>query len=150
MESTKKFSMTIAIREFNYPSDYESVFRLWESAGEGIGLGTSDEPQEIAKKIQHDPDLALIAEVDGSLAGTVFGGFDGRRGLVYHLAVDAKFREAGIGSQLMDELETRLQAKGCLKVYLLVKKDNQAALSFYEKRGWGEMNNVLLYGKKLS
>ena len=141
--------MKINIRTLRYPADYGNVFRLWEIAGDGISLGASDSPEEIAKLLRHDPKLALVAEVDGILSGSVLGGFDGRRGLVYHLAVDPKFRQAGIGSMLMDELELRLRAKGCLKIYLLVKKNNQAALSFYQKRGWGEMENVYLYAKKL-
>ena len=41
--------------------------------------------------------------------GAVLGGFDGRRGLVYHVAVDPQARGQGLGSALMDELERRLR-----------------------------------------
>jgi ribosomal protein S18 acetylase RimI-like enzyme len=50
------------------------------------------------------------------------GGYDGRRGMIYHLAVDHAYRARGIGKLLMDEVERRLQAKGCRKAYLLVKR----------------------------
>ena len=92
----------------------------------------SDEPEEIQKKLQRDPDLFLVAESRGRLVGTIIGGFDGRRGLIYHLAVDAAFRQHGIGSLLMDEVERRLKAKGCLKCYLMVAVDNDDAMRFYE------------------
>jgi ribosomal protein S18 acetylase RimI-like enzyme len=93
-------------------------------------LRRSDEPDEIAKKLQRDADLFLVAEVDGEILGTVLGGFDGRRGMVYHLAVAERFREQGIGTILMAELEKRLRDQGCIRYYLLVTKDNQTAIRF--------------------
>jgi ribosomal protein S18 acetylase RimI-like enzyme len=79
----------------------------------------------------------------------VIGGYDGRRGLVYHLAVDSAFRGKGVGTRLMGELESRLRAKGCLKCYLLVTADNPEAEVYYQKRGWRHMDTIRLYGKEL-
>lgn len=104
---------------------------------------------EIEKKIARDPDLFLVAELDGSIIGSVIGGFDGRRGLIYHLAVADSFRGTGIGSCLMEEVESRLRTKGCLKCYLLVTDDNPEAEVFYQHRGWQHMDHVHLYGKEL-
>ncbi len=122
----------IAIRPFRFPEDYETVLMLWQNAGEGIGIGVSDQPEEIEKKVRYAPDLFLLAESGSRIVGTVIGGYDGRRGMVYHLAVDAEFRGQGIGTLLMDEIEARLKAKGCRKAYLLVKQGNSAA-QMYEK-----------------
>jgi ribosomal protein S18 acetylase RimI-like enzyme len=141
--------MTISIRTFQFPEDYENALLLWRDAGEGIGIGVSDQPEEIQKKLQHDPDLFLVAEDAGRLVGTVIGGFDGRRGMLYHLAVAPSHRRQGLASHLMDEIEARLRARGCRKAYLLVKKGNQAAYGFYAGRGWDEMDNVHIYGKNL-
>lgn len=115
----------------------------------GVRVGRSDTPAELEKKIARDPDLFLIAEAGGRVIGSVIGGFDGRRGLIYHLAVASSFRGQGIGSQLMDEVETRLRAKGCLKCYLLVTIDNSEAEAYYRHRGWRPMDTVHLYGKEL-
>ena len=87
--------------------------------------------------------------MDGKLVGTVIGGFDGRRGLVYHLAVDASVRERGIGALLMEEVEKRLKVKGCIRSYLLVTTENEQAMGFYKKRGWSRMDTVYVYGKDL-
>ena len=138
----------VSIREFCFPQDYPVICNLWKNAGEGIHLRRSDEPEEISKKLQRDPDLFLVAEKDGKIVGTVIGGFDGRRGLMYHLAVDQKHRQQGIASQMMEELERRLRSKGCIRYYLLVTKDNEAAILFYEARGWERMD-LLAYGKDL-
>lgn len=139
----------VSIREFSFPQDYPTVYALWSAAGPGIQLRRSDEPEEIAKKLTRDPDLFLVAEKNGHIVGAVLGGFDGRRGLVYHLAVDPACRQEGIGSRLMDELEARLRAKGCIRCYLLVTIDNRTAMQFYERRGWKRMETVYTYGKDL-
>jgi ribosomal protein S18 acetylase RimI-like enzyme len=142
-------SSTIKLREFCFPSDYESVYQLWGSIEKGVHIGRSDTLAEIEKKIARDPDLFMIAESDGAIIGSVIGGFDGRRGLIYHLAVAAPFRGMGIGSRLMDEVEARLRAKGCLKCYLLVTTDNPEAEDYYQHHGWQPMGAVHLFGKEL-
>lgn len=103
----------------------------------------------IGKKLARDPELFLVAEVNGAIVGSVVGGLDGRRGLINHLAVATPFCSQGIGSGLMNEVETRLQAKGCLKCYWMVTVDNPEAGMYYEQRGWYEMKTVRLYGKDL-
>jgi ribosomal protein S18 acetylase RimI-like enzyme len=139
----------VQIREFLFPSDYEQVIELWRSIEKGVHLGRSDTSAEIEKKLSRDPDLFLVAESEGAIIGAVIGGFDGRRGLIYHLAVTASFRGQGIGSDLMTELESRLRAKGCLKCYLLVTVDNMEVADYYIHRGWQPMDQVQLYGKEL-
>jgi ribosomal protein S18 acetylase RimI-like enzyme len=134
------------IRTFDYDADLEAVLGLWSDAGAGIQLHRSDEPSEIRKKLQRDPDLFLVAETDGRIVGAVLGGFDGRRGMVYHLAVARRFRRKGIGARLMDALEGRLRAKGCLKYYLLVTPDNREAIALYQGLGW-EIMDLLVMGK---
>jgi putative acetyltransferase len=136
------------LREFRYSEDYPQVRRLWETAGDGVHLGASDEPEEIVKKLARDPQLFLVAEADGRIAGSVLGGFDGRRGLVYHLAVAHAARRQGLGQALMDELERRLRLIGCRRCYLLVTLENVEAMGFYEKRGWERMP-LHIYAKNL-
>lgn len=140
---------SFSIREFQFPGDYAASFKLWSEAGLGIHLRRSDERDEIAKKLQRDADLFLVAEAGGEIIGTVLGGFDGRRGMVYHLAVAEGFREQGIGAKLMEALEKRLREKGCIRYYLLVTKDNQTAIRFYEKQGWKQMDDLCLYAKDI-
>ncbi|MCJ7570139.1 MAG: GNAT family N-acetyltransferase [Anaerolineales bacterium] len=134
------------IREFLFEQDYEEIRMLWEASGPGIQLSPSDTPEEIQKKLQRDPDLFIVAERDGQIIGTVFGGFDGRRGIVYHLAVLQGERRSGIGRSLMVEIENRLRSKGCRKYYLLVTKDNEEALAFYESFG-AEVMDLYVLGK---
>jgi ribosomal protein S18 acetylase RimI-like enzyme len=132
---------SVCIREFRVHEDYLSAVQLWQSMEKGVRVGPSDALEEIEKKLQRDPDLFLVAEIDGKLVGTVIGGFDGRRGFIYHLAVDASHRVQGVGGRLMDEVESRLRAKGCRRCYLFVTPDNVEAMRYYRKRGWILMDN---------
>lgn len=139
----------VSLREFHYPQDYHALIELWNGMEKGVHVGRSDAPEEIEKKTMRDPDLFLVAEQDNRIVGSVIGGFDGRRGLIYHLAVARDFRQLGVGSRLLDELEARLREKGCLKCYLMVTPDNPEAERFYEKRGWHFMDYVRPFGKEL-
>lgn len=138
------------IREFIFDTDYERVLNLWKHIETGMTVGRSDTPEEIKKKLERDPDLFLVAEHHDEIIGTIIGGFDGRRGMVYHLAVEQKHRNQGIGAALLAEVEKRLQAKGCLKVYLLVLDDNTSAIHFYEECGWRHSKHDLVFAKEFS
>jgi len=124
------------------------VIALWNNAGPGIHVRRSDAKEEIAKKLHRDPDLFLVAEVGDQIVGTVLGGFDGRRGMVYHLAVAHSFRKKGVGAELMSELEKRMKHKGCIRTYLLVTRDNLDAIRFYKSQNWESMD-LLIFGKDL-
>jgi len=130
-------------------SDYPAVLEIWQDSEPGITLRPSDEPAEVAHKLERDPDLFLVAEEDGAIVGVIMGAWDGRRGWIHHLAVHAERRNCGIGSILLDEVEKRLKAKGCLKVNLMVLKDNADAQRLYARLGYQEMTSTLLMGKEL-
>jgi ribosomal protein S18 acetylase RimI-like enzyme len=140
----------VRIREFHFPEDFPQVENLWASMEKGVSLGRSDTPDEIQKKLTRDPDLFLVAEENGQIIGTIIGGYDGRRGLLYHLAVATSYRGRGIGSRLMEEIESRLRAKGCLRCYLLVTTNNPEGMQYYERHGWERMDFVVTYGKNLA
>ncbi|MCU0484903.1 MAG: GNAT family N-acetyltransferase [Anaerolineales bacterium] len=139
----------VQLREFRYPEDYPTVIELWSKAGPGIHVRRSDQPEEIVKKLQRDPDLFLLAEVDQQVIGSVMGAFDGRRGMIYHLAVAEPWCQKGVGEALMSAVEQRLRLKGCIRCYLMVTADNQTAIRFYEKRGWERMDPILTLAKDL-
>jgi ribosomal protein S18 acetylase RimI-like enzyme len=138
----------VLIRPFTM-QDYEAVFGLWATAGTGVTLRPSDQPGEVQKKLTRDPDLFLVAEEDGRVVGVIIGAWDGRRGWLHHLAVHPAYRRQGIATQLVHEVEQRLKAKGCLKVNLLLFRDNEAARLLYERLGYTVMSPLVAMGKEL-
>lgn len=135
------------LRTFTF-DDYDPVIALWRSEPGAIGTSRSDEPDEIAKLLERDPELFLVADDAGRVVGTVIGGFDGRRGVIYHLAVDRDYRGQGLGRTLMEEIERRLRQRGCLRAYALVFEENAGVLEFYRRLGW-ERNPVACVAKNL-
>ncbi|MHB0859475.1 MAG: GNAT family acetyltransferase [Anaerolineae bacterium] len=136
------------IREFIL-ADYDAVYALWATAGPGVSLRPSDRREEIAKKLERDPDLFLVAEDDGQVVGVIMGAWDGRRGWLHHLAVAEAYRGRGIGSELLRQVEGRLQARGCLKVNLLVHQNNEGARELYRRLGYTDMAPIVAMGKEL-
>src|SRR5256886_13767071 len=92
------------IREFKI-QDHTIVRTLWQVAG--LILRPGDELEDVKLKLQRDPDLFLVAEQDDTIVGSVIGGWDGRRGWIYQLAVKPDHQRKGIGLGRGRELEKR-------------------------------------------
>jgi ribosomal protein S18 acetylase RimI-like enzyme len=116
------------------PEDHGAVLALWKSLP-GMGLSSADEPDRVAEFLGMNPTTCLVAQMGTRIAGTVLGGWDGRRGYVYHLAVAPDLQGGGVGTLLMDEVERRFAALGAQRIHLMIYRDNDA-WAFYEKRGW--------------
>jgi ribosomal protein S18 acetylase RimI-like enzyme len=143
------FGRKMRIRTFDLDRDYASVRRLWESCAPGIQISPTDDYVGIQHKLERDPELFLVAVEGDEIVGSVFGGYDGRRGIVYHLAVPSEYRRQGIAKSLMETLEQRLHRLGCYKYYLLVTSENDEALAFYDSIGCERMDLYVL-GKVIS
>ena len=77
------------------------------------------------------------------------GAWDGRRGWIYHLAVDAAWRGRGAGRALLEEAERRLAALGCPKVLLMVREGNLDVAGFYLRQGYAP-EEVSVFSKWLA
>jgi ribosomal protein S18 acetylase RimI-like enzyme len=121
---------------------------LWERTG--MWLRPSDAPEQMALLLERCPDLQLVArDARGVLIGTAMGGWDGRRGYVYHLAVEPAWQHHRVATALMDELEARLRAKGAMKAKLQILVDNDVSRAFFRARGYLLEDDCEPWGKEL-
>jgi ribosomal protein S18 acetylase RimI-like enzyme len=134
------------IREFKI-GDYLLVRDLWQTAG--LVLRPGDELEDVKLKLQRDPDLFLVAELEGEIVGSVIGGWDGRRGWIYHLAVKPEHQRKGIGVGLVHEVEKRLVARGAKKVNAQVYKSNEQSSAFFKAIGYEAHADLIMIGKHL-
>ncbi len=132
------------IRSMN-STDYFAAFRLWEECR--LPLGESDTAAEIDRFLSRNPDTCLVAVRDQRLIGTVLGGFDGRRGLIHHLAVHPGFQRQGVGRRLMTEVENRFRALGVVKVSLWIRNDNRPVAAFYRQLGYELRGDIITMSK---
>ncbi len=63
-------------------------------------------------------------------------GHDGHRGWIYYLAVGKVHQREGFGSELMNAAEEWLRKNGAVKVQLMVRSENESAMSFYGNVGY--------------
>lgn len=126
--------------------DFEEVITLWERCD--LLRPWNDPEMDIERKLNHDPDLFLVAEVGGEVVGSVMGGYDGHRGSAYYLGVHPDYRGRGIANALISRLEKKLLARGCPKIQLMVREDNDTVIEMYEKLGY-EIQSITSLGKRL-
>ena len=130
-------------------SDYYDVHNLWLNTP-GMGLNDADDSKAgIEKYLHRNPDTCFVAEKDGEITGVILSGHDGRRGLIYHLAVKVSDREQGVGNTLIEYAIEALKNEGITKVYIIVFKNNATGNAFWEKRGFTIPNETLYRAKEI-
>ena len=137
----------ISTREFII-DDYDKAVALWRMV-EGVEVAEGDSKEEIRAYLLRNPGLSRVAEENGTMVGAVLCGHDGRRGLIYHLAVAPASHGKGIGKLLVRECLTHLRATGIVRALILVAGDNAGAHSFWLRNGWEDVAGAILMGINL-
>jgi N-acetylglutamate synthase len=134
----------IITREFRI-TDYDAAVRLWTNV-EGIEIAEGDSNEEIARFLSQNPDLSRVAEEGGNVVGAALCGHDGRRGYIYHLAVEPGYQQKGLARKLVGECLDRLRHHGLKRVLILVAADNPGGRAFWIRCGWEEVLGALVMG----
>ena len=134
----------IRTREFVI-DDYDAAVALWNLA-EGVEVAEGDSKDEIRAYLWRNPGFSRVAVEDGTIVGAVLCGHDGRRGLIYHLAVAPGYHGKGIGRLLVGECLAQLRAGGIARALILVAADNVGAHSFWLRTGWEDVPGAILMG----
>jgi len=132
--------MAATIRKMQI-ADYEQALALWQRTP-GMGISAADEKDEIQKFLKKNSSLCYAAFAEDMLVGTILCGEDGRRGYLYHLAVDVNYQKSGIGKSLVQKSLQALQELGIQKCHLFVIADNTSGISFWEHTGWEVRNDI--------
>ncbi len=127
--------------------DYQQVYDLW-MACDGVGLNDIDDSRQgIERFLKRNPETCFVTEEDGKVVGVIMAGHDGRRGFIYHAAVDPAYRRQKIGHNLVNRALEAIRNEGIAKVALVVFNDNDVANKFWEKQGF-DMRDDLVYRNK--
>ena len=131
------------------PADLPAALELWR-ATEGMGLGESDTPEALAAFLERNPEMSTVAvRPDGTLAGAVLCGDDGRRGYLHHLAVAKSHRRLGIARALIDRSLALLAARGIPRCNLFLLADNADGEAFWRRQGWSVRDNLKVMQKPI-
>lgn len=114
--------------------DTDAIITLWKQCD--LLQSTEEAHAYIKKKVDFQPEMLLVGERQGAIAATVMAGYEGRRGWINLLAVHPDHQRQGLGRQIMEAAETRLQSIGCPKINLQVRTRNEQVIDFYKHLGY--------------
>lgn len=123
-------------------TDLEALARLYQEFW--------NEPSDLAAMrrqffllSKRDTHIVLVAEVDGTLAGSVMGivceelyGNCQPFLVIENMIVASAFRRQGVGHALLAGLEQRAKNRGCTQMILVTEKNRTDACAFYESEGF--------------
>ena len=134
----------VSTREFRI-EDYEFAVELWHRV-DGVEVAEGDSKEEIARYILRNPGVSRVAAEGAKIVGAVLCGHDGRRGLIYHLAIEPTYRRQALGKRLVEECLNALRKAGIKRALLLVAEDNASGRSFWHRWGWEDIPGALAMG----
>ena len=137
-------SGNIDTREFSI-DDYDAAIRLWRRV-EGLEIAEGDDREGLAQFLRRNRGLSRVAIDGAAIVGVALCGHDGRRGHVYHLAVDPAYQRCGLGRRLLDECLNGLRSAGVKRVIIMVADDNQRGAEFWKRQGWEEISGAIPMG----
>src|SRR5947209_18288775 len=134
----------IITREFSI-DDYDAALRIWERV-KGIEIAEGDDRESVAQFLARNPGLSRVAADGSAIIAVALCGHDGRRGHVYHLAVDPAYQKRGLGKRLLDECLDGLRRAGVQRAIILVANDNQRGAEFWKRCGWETIPGAIAMG----
>jgi ribosomal protein S18 acetylase RimI-like enzyme len=127
-------------------ADYPAVRALWERSP-GVGLSETDTPAKTAAFLAHNPPglSGIATDADGNVIGVILCGHDGRRGQLYHLAVDESWSGRGVAKSLVAHALAGLAGCGIDKCNLLVFDENTNGAAFWTANGFAEREDLKIH-----
>jgi ribosomal protein S18 acetylase RimI-like enzyme len=120
-------SREIKTREFLI-DDFDAAVELWKRV-KGIEIAEGDDRGGVADFLARNRGLSRVATDESIIVGVALCGHDGRRGHIYHLAVDPKYQGRGLGKRLVDECLDGLRRAGLQRAIILVAHDNPRGMA---------------------
>jgi ribosomal protein S18 acetylase RimI-like enzyme len=137
-------SEAITTRKFRM-ADYDAAVTLWKRV-EGVEIAEGDSRENIAFYISRNPGLSRVANDGPTIVGVALCGHDGRRGHIYHLAVDPAYQRLGLGKRLVDECLNGLRSAGIQRAIIMVADDNVCGRAFWRRCGWEDIPGAIAMG----
>lgn len=129
--------------------DLPAMLELWRSIP-GLGVGSGDDEESLSLFLEKNPSTCFLLKERGCLLGTVLGGFDGRRGYIYHLAVHPEYQGQGYGRALLAQVLCELRKLKASKVHLFAFNDNQQAARLYQQQGWDRRQDIQVFSMDIA
>lgn len=125
-------------------ADIGELLALWRGMP-GIGLNESDSPANLARFLDRNAGLSLVARtIDGALVAALLCSHDGRRGYLHHLAVAPIHRRQGLARELVERCLVALHREAIFKCNIFVYAHNTEGRRFWKACGWGQRDDLTI------
>lgn len=125
--------------------DYDQVYSLWMSI-KGFAIRSVDDSREgVELFLKRNPTTSVVAVEDDKIVGAILCGHDGRRGCLYHVCVNEKYRLKGIGKAMVVFCMEALKAEKINKVSLIAFTVNDIGNAFWKEIGWTKREDLNYY-----
>src|ERR1035437_489089 len=114
-------------------SDIDQILEIERSSFNNYDAYSLD---DFKRWYHYNPDLCIVAEVNGRIAGYVISRILPGIGDLASLAVNPAYRRCGIGTALLDAIERRVKEYGVNEIHLEVRKTNLTGLAFWQNMGF--------------
>lgn len=114
--------------------DADALVAFWAAAG--ASMGNTDNADCVRAAVVSSHAAMLLATDEGRIVGSLLGTFDGWRGHMYRLVVDASQRRRGIATSLVRQMEQLFKEWGVKRVNVLVERDRPWATAFWTTVGY--------------
>lgn len=128
--------------------DCKEVIDFWANAPSvRLRKNGEDTIEGITAYLERNPGTSFVAVRDGAIIGAILCGHDGRRGYIYHLAVESSCRRSGIGKKLLRLALEQLKTNNIKKSAVFILRENNIGETFYKSLLWKEENRVKVFAK---
>lgn len=136
----------LRIRELSI-DDFPEVFHIGEevfTAEYSQSLYRTWDEYEITTLFNSDNQLCLVAEAGEKILGFALGttvekhNSPWKYGYLVWLGVRSGIQQGGVGSGLFKEIKRRMKEQGVRMIIIDTSADNQPAINFFRKQGFGD------------
>jgi N-acetylglutamate synthase len=137
-------SSKMETREFSI-NDYDAALEIWQRV-EGVEIAEGDDRESVAEFLARNWGLSRVAMDGSAIVAVALCGHDGRRGHIYHLAVDPAYQGRGVGKRLLGECLDGLRRAGLKRAIIMVDDNNPRGRKFWRGTGWEEIPGATTMG----
>lgn len=135
------------VRDF-HDGDLDAAVAMWDDPETGVEEPLFRISELIAAVRGRQP--AVVAMVGDEMVGNAVATISGDRAWLMRLSLGANWRNRGLGSTLLVELERRIIAAGAQRINAVLARDTDVGSAAMEHRGFSVRSGVNFYEKSIA